>query len=151
MDGSETVLYENRVRFEETDLQGIVFYGNYLTYHDETVSAFFRCLGYDDSQWSEGDWSVQVAHVSLDYRSSATFGDVLQHRMRVTGFGESSLRSEYRARRREDDVVVVEGEAVHVAVDGDAGETRRIPDTFREAVRAFQAVPPGEGTGSGSY
>ena len=30
-------VWENRVRFEETDLQGVVFYGNYVTYQDETV------------------------------------------------------------------------------------------------------------------
>lgn len=144
------ILYENRVRFEETDLQGVVFYGNYLTYHDETVSAFFRRIGYEDSQWSEGSWSVHVAHVSLDYRSTATFGDVLQHTMRVTGFGRSSIRSEYHARHREDGTPVVEGEAVHVAIDGDSGETRPVPDPFRQAVRDYQAVPPGEASGSGS-
>lgn len=142
--GNSAILYENRVRFEETDLQGVVFYGNYLTYHDETVSAYFRAVGYDDSQWTQGAWSVHVAHVSLDYRSSATFGDVLRHTMRITGFGRSSIRSEYRARNRDGDDLVVEGEAVHVAVDPRTGETRRVPDEFREAVRAFQQVPPAE-------
>ena len=34
-----------RVRFGETDMQGIVFNGNYLTYYDVAWTEYFRALG----------------------------------------------------------------------------------------------------------
>lgn len=142
MDSNVPVLYENTVRFEETDLQGIVFYGNYLTYLDETVTAYFRELGYGDSQWTEGTWSMHVVHVSVNYRAPASFGDVLQHAMRVSTFGNSSLQSEYTARHRDEDRTVVDGEIVHVFIDAESGETIPVPDDFRRAVRDYQARPP---------
>ncbi|MDY7082277.1 MAG: acyl-CoA thioesterase, partial [Halobacteria archaeon] len=31
-------VYENRVRFSETDMQGVVFYGNYVSFQDQAVT-----------------------------------------------------------------------------------------------------------------
>jgi acyl-CoA thioesterase FadM len=42
--------------------------------------------------------------------------------------------------------VLAEGTVTHVAVD-ENGETVRVPEPFREAVRAFQAEPPEEPEG----
>ena len=35
----------NVVRAAETDLQGVVFYGDYVTYQDETATAYLRDIG----------------------------------------------------------------------------------------------------------
>lgn len=140
MDALEDV-YECRVRFEETDLQGIVFYGNYATYQDEAVSEFMRRVGYGyEDDWR--GWDIHVAHLELDYRGQAGFGDPVVNGVRVDRFGESSIEWSYAARLAETDELLVDGELVHVAVD-DAGNPTRVPDDFREAVTAFQTVPPG--------
>ncbi|HET9531211.1 MAG TPA: hotdog domain-containing protein, partial [Blastocatellia bacterium] len=46
-----------RVRFAETDLQGIVFNGNYLTYYDVAWTEYFRAIGlrYQDMIEMEAD------------------------------------------------------------------------------------------------
>jgi acyl-CoA thioester hydrolase len=136
-------IWENRVRFEETDRQGIVFYGNYVTFQDETVTQFFRETGFDYTDRHQ-EWDVHVVNVDLDYRGQADVGDVLVHGARVDSFGGSSMTFDYAARRADDGSLLVEGSVTHVAVDGETGEPTRIPENFREAVREFQDEPPHE-------
>ncbi|MFB6164564.1 MAG: acyl-CoA thioesterase [Haloarculaceae archaeon] len=136
------VIWENRVRFEETDKQDVVFYGNYVTYQDETVSQYLREIGYSYQDVASAGWDIHVVNVDLNYRGQATFADRLVHRIRVTAIGESSIAWAYEARRGDDDALVVEGSVTHVAVDEDTGEPTRVPEDFREAVAAFQADAP---------
>ena len=135
-------IWENRIRFEETDMQGVVFYANYVTFQDETTSQFFREIGYGYDEIEDAGWDVHVVNIDLDYRGQAGFGDELEHGYRVATIGEASMTSEYVGRLKDDGTVLTEGTVTHVAVDGETGEPTRIPDAFREAVREFQAEPP---------
>jgi acyl-CoA thioester hydrolase len=143
-------VWENRVRFEETDRQGVVFYGNYVTFQDETVSQFFREIGYGYDQMEGRGWDVHVVNVDLDYLGQADFGDDLAHGVRIERIGESSMTFEYAAWRDDDRAddegreLLAEGTVTHVAVDHATGDPVRIPDDFREAVSDYQAVPPHE-------
>jgi acyl-CoA thioester hydrolase len=133
-------VYENVVRFEETDAQGIVFYGNYVTFQDEAFTAYLEVIGYPYSSLKEADWDVHVVHIDLDYRKSAAFRDELRNAVRVSAIKESSIEFEYECRNDEGELLV-EGGVVHVAVD-ESGEPTRVPDEFRDAVVDFQDVAP---------
>lgn len=134
-------VYENRVRLQETDAQAVVFYGSYVTYMDETSLAFFRAVGHPYEDIVGGEWETVVAHVDLDYHDSARFGDRLANGIRVERLGRASIEFDYRCERREDDTLLADGTLVLVAID-ESGEPTRIPDGFREAVAAYQDVPP---------
>ena len=138
-DDTYRTVYENRVRFAETDQQGIVFYGEYVTYQDEAVTAFLRQLGYSYDEIRAADWDIHVVSTSLEYRSPARFEDVLVNEVRVAEIGEASIEFDYRARRQADDELVVEGSVTHVAVDATTGEPTRVPDSFREAVATLES------------
>jgi acyl-CoA thioester hydrolase len=133
-------VYENVVRFEETDAQGIVFYGNYVTFQDEAFTAYLEAIGYPYSSLEEADWDVHVVHIDLDYRKPAQFRDRLRNAIRVSAIKESSIEFEYEC-RNEDGEVLADGGVVHVAVD-ESGDPTRVPDEFREAVVDFQDVAP---------
>ncbi|WP_299265338.1 acyl-CoA thioesterase [Halorientalis sp.] len=135
------VVWESRVRFEETDRQGVVFYANYVTFQDETFSAFLREIGYSYEDVEAAGWDMHVVNVDIDYRGQASFADELTHGYRIERIGESSMTGEYVARRA-DDELLVEGTVTHVAVDSETGEPTRIPDGFRDAVAAFQQRAP---------
>lgn len=134
-------VFENTVRFAETDAQGIVFYGNYVTYQDETFTEFMEQVGFPYDELRERAWDVHVVNVELDYRASAQFRDRLHNAMRVTAISDSSIEFGYRCRRAADDQVLVEGSVTHVVVDQEGSPTR-VPDDFRDAVVAFQETPP---------
>jgi acyl-CoA thioester hydrolase len=135
-------VYENRARFAETDQQGIVFYGEYVTFQDEAFNGYLRAIDYGYDEMLADGWDIHVVNLELDFRAPARFGDVIHHGFRVERIGDSSFRSRSRA-RLEDGTVLAEGTVTHVAVDED-GETIRVPAAFREAVRAFQEEPPEE-------
>lgn len=135
-------VFENRVRFEETDMEGVAFYGNYVTYQDETFNSFIREAGYGYDRLREAGWALRVVNVDLDYRAGATFGDELVHGMYAERFGGSSMTFAYRGRRADDGVGVVSGSVTHVAIDAETGESTRVPEEFREAIVAFQDERP---------
>lgn len=135
------ITYEHDVRFEETDAQGVVFFGNYVTFMDEALLAYWDEVGFPYDEVLEAGWEVYVAHVDMDYRDSARFGDHLQHAIRVSEVGNASLTFEYRCLR--DGSVIATGSCTQVAVDAD-GETKRIPEAVRAAIRAYQDEPPVE-------
>lgn len=131
-------VWRNVVRAAETDLQGVVFYGEYVTYQDETATAYLRELGYPYQEIGD-DWDMHVVNVTIDYRSTAGMGDELVNGLRVDAIRDSSI--EFSRRCRKDDDVVAEGGMTYAAVDM-AGDSKRVPDTFRGAVVAFQDLPP---------
>ncbi|WP_436343005.1 acyl-CoA thioesterase [Natronorubrum sp. FCH18a] len=131
-------VFENRVRFAETDQQGIVFYGEYFTFQDETVSQFFREIDYSYERMEADGWQVHVVNTELNYRDAAEFGDVLVNELRVAEMGTASITFEYRARRKSDDRLLADGSVTQVAVDLETEEPIAVPDAFREAVAAFQ-------------
>jgi acyl-CoA thioester hydrolase len=136
------VVFENRVRYAETDQQGVVFYANYVVYQDEALTSYLKALGYDQGTMVEEGWDLHAVNLDMDYRDSAVFGDVLENEFRVDAFGTTSFESEYRARRKGEEDPVVEARVTHVAVDEPQGEVVPVPESFRETVREFQDVPP---------
>ncbi|MFA9424963.1 acyl-CoA thioesterase [Natronorubrum sp. A-ect3] len=131
-------VFENRVRFAETDQQGIVFYGEYFTFQDEAISQLFREIDYDYDRMHENGWQVHVANTELNYRNAAEFGDVIINEIRVVDIGTASFTSEYRAVRAADGERLADGTVTHVAVDRETETPTPIPETFREGVAAFQ-------------
>ncbi|MFB6310188.1 MAG: acyl-CoA thioesterase [Salinirussus sp.] len=134
-------LYETVVRFAETDAQGIVFYGTYVTYQDETFTEYMEAVGFPYETLRQEAWDVHVVNLELNFHSQVGFRDRLICGMRIDAIGESSLNFEWACRNAADDSPVADGHVTHVAVD-ESGETVRVPDEFREAVVAFQATPP---------
>jgi acyl-CoA thioester hydrolase len=133
-------VWENRVRYAETDAQRIVFYGEYVTYQDETFTEFLRQLEFPYTELEERGLDFHVVHTELDYHSFAEFDDGLRNGFRVSAVRESSADLEWVCRQAADGRVVASGELTHVAV-GEDGPTR-VPDDFRDAVVAFQDEPP---------
>jgi len=133
-------VYENTVRFEETDAQGIVFYGNYATYQDETFTEYMAAIGYPYDGMRELGWDVHVVNMELDYYSPARFRDRLSNSMRVSRIEHSSVEFEYECRNAEGERLV-EGSVVHVVVD-ESGSPTEVPTELREAILEYQDVPP---------
>lgn len=138
-------VFENRVRFAETDLQGIAFYGEYFTFQDEAISEFFRQVEYSYEQMEADGWQVHVANTELNYRDAAEFGDELVNELRIVDLGTASFTFEHRVKRKSDDQILADGTVTHVAVDRESEETMAIPEAFREAVAAYQdGLPDGD-------
>ncbi len=137
------VTYRRKIRFSDTDAQGIVFNANYLRYWDDTITDYFDELGIPWQTFVERGFDMVVAHAEIDFRSAARVGDELTTGARVAHYGTTSLRFELRTWNEASGKTVVEGHQIQVMVDRDTMVPVAVPDFFKQAVARFQdGIPP---------
>ncbi len=135
------VIYERKVRFSDSDAQGIVFNGNYLTYFDDTITDYFDALGIAWDEFNERGYDMVLGRAEIDFRSAARIGDVLLTGARVAEIGTSSVVFELRTWERESGRTVAQGREIQVMLDHSSFQKTSVPEWFVEAVEAFQGAP----------
>lgn len=126
-----------RVRWAETDMQGIVFNGHYLTYFDVTITEYWRSVGMPYPQGIE-DTGADLFAVKtvVNYHSPARYDDELQIGIRAARLGNSSLTFEMGIYRG--DELLVTGEVIYVTADPKARKSVPIPAKLRTAIEAYE-------------
>jgi acyl-CoA thioester hydrolase len=127
-----------RVRFNECDRQGVVFYANYLMYFDVAITELWREAlpdGYTGLMATGID--AMVAEAKIRYRASARFDDELDLVATVTRIGTTSTLTRIDAERVEDGAVLAEGELRHVYVDLKTLQKTEIPDEVRAGMERY--------------
>jgi acyl-CoA thioester hydrolase len=129
-----------RVRWSECDLQGVVFYPQYLAYLDHTVTELWRmAVGpYTDMIPAHGVDMV-VAEATMRYRGSARFDDELEITAAVTRLGDTSVTTKFTIERTGDGALLTECELRHVFVDPADFTKRAMPDGIRAGLERFAA------------
>ena len=129
-----------RVRWSECDLQGVVFYPQYLAYLDHTVTELWReAVGPYTEMIPEHGVDMVVAEAGMRYRDSARFDDELEISASVTRLGDTSITTEFKIERVADAALLTEGELRHVFVDPENFGKRAMPDRVRAALERFAA------------
>jgi acyl-CoA thioester hydrolase len=130
-----------RVRWSECDLQGVVFYPNYLTYFDHTITELWRAsLGPYGEMVPELGVDMVVGEAKVRYLASARFDDEIDVLLTVTRLGTTSMTTILSVERVGDAALLVEGELRHVFVDPETLKKREIPERVREALGRYAAV-----------
>lgn len=119
----------HRVRYLETDGQGVVFNMWYLGYCDEACADYLDGIGLSYDALRELDYDFQVVHAELDWTSSLRARDeadlvVTCERVGTTSF---TLRTEISTGERP----VAKVRVVYVGVGAD-GTPVPVPDVLRE-------------------
>jgi len=127
-----------QVRFAETDLQGHVFFGNYLIYFDEAVSGYMRAIGCTYNDFRAAGADVLYVHSECDYISRAFFEEILHVYATAAHIGNTSITFECAAHKASTHELVARGKIVAVTVDETTREKVRVPEVFRRAVAAFE-------------
>ncbi|MFO7549136.1 MAG: thioesterase family protein [Acidimicrobiia bacterium] len=135
------VTYHRKIRFSDTDAQGIVFNANYLTYVDDALTDYFDALGIPWSEFVERGYEAVVGRVELDFRSPGRLGDTLVTGVEVGRVGTTSAVFEFRTWEEGSQQVVVEGREVYVFLDHTTFEKTPVPDWFIHAVERLQGSP----------
>jgi acyl-CoA thioester hydrolase len=84
-----------RVGFDETDAQGIVYYGRYMPYFDRARVEYLRHLGLLHRDPGGPEFVMRAQQV--EYHAPATFDDELEVFVRVRGVGRTSVTWEFAA------------------------------------------------------
>jgi acyl-CoA thioester hydrolase len=127
---------EIRVRYAETDKMGIVHHANYLIWFESGRSEFCRARGFSYKEMEEKDNALMVVAESYcRYKSPAHYDEVLIIRTKVGDVRSRSLRFLYEVIRPEDQVIIAEGETLHVVTDANK-KVRSLPEAYKTMLLA---------------
>ena len=133
-----SVAAQHRVRYFETDAQGVVFNMWYLAYCDEACADFLEGIGaHYDSLVADG-YDFQVVHADLDWSASLRARDVADFAVTCDHIGRTSftLRSEISSEGRPVATVRV----VYVGVATDGSGTVPVPSHLRAALQQHRTT-----------
>jgi acyl-CoA thioester hydrolase len=138
---AEAFRHRLRVRWSECDLQGVVFYPNYLAYFDHLLTELWREAVGPYGEITQLGIDLVVAEATVRYRVSARFDEEIDVVAAISRLGTTSMTTDLRIERVEDGAVLAEGELRHVFVDPDSFEKREIPADVRGGLSRFAAAP----------
>jgi acyl-CoA thioester hydrolase len=87
-------------RYAEIDQQNVVFFGHYLTWCDEAMTAFQASVGYPYPAMIADGVDIQIVHAELDYGASVRWGDAVSIEVENEKVGTTSMTTRFSIRRR---------------------------------------------------
>jgi acyl-CoA thioester hydrolase len=122
-----------RVRYQETDRMGVVYYGNFFTWFELGRTDFFRQLGfrYRDLEDKEG-CLILVVEACCRYRSPARYDDELLIRTRLKSVRGPIVKFTYEIVRVDNQAAVAEGDTTHLVCDANM-KVMNLPEKYRTA------------------
>ena len=124
-----------RVRYQECDPQGVVYFARYPEYYDLALTELWRDTLDGYQAMVDGGTDLVVAEMSIRDLASALFDDLIDVDMTVEKLGETSMLSTYTISR--DGETLVEGSFRHVFIDPATKAKRPIPDEIRRALEPY--------------
>jgi acyl-CoA thioester hydrolase len=130
--------HDVRVRFAETDAQGIAHHASFVVWLEEARVAYLDAFAGGYKHIREQGIEALTTGVHLEYHRSVDFHDVLQIGTRCTGVRGARFRYEYRVEL--DGELVAEAYTTHATVDRASYRPTRVPAWLVEAIAKAEAV-----------
>lgn len=129
------VTYVRKIRYSDTDAQGIAFNGNYATYFDDAVTDLFDAIGYG---W--GEVEIVLARMEIDFRSPARLGETIITGARVDRVGNTSLTVRLATWEEREERPVADARQIQVVVSGQDFRPAAVPDDLVVAIEEVQGA-----------
>jgi len=118
-----------RVRYAETDAQGIVFYAHYLTYFDTAISEYLRDLPFNYIEHvKQTGTDFHVVKAMIEFFTPSHFDDDIEVYVRTEKIGRSSLTFLIEIFPKNEETPLVKGEVVWVNTDQKAKKSAPLPE-----------------------
>jgi acyl-CoA thioester hydrolase len=125
-----------RVGFDETDAQGVVYYGRYMPYFDRARVEYLRRLGRLTHVAGEPEFVMRAQHV--EYHAPARFDDEVEVYVRVDRLGRTSVTWAFDAYRADTAEHLVSATQTVVAIDPADRRPVAVTEAFRDSVARFE-------------
>ncbi len=122
-----------RVRYQETDQMGFVYYSNYFVYFEMGRIEFLRNLGFSYSELEKENIFLAVIDAHCKYKAPARFDDLLVIKTWLSKVKYARVEFCYEIRRRDEEKLIAEGSTVLACLDENR-RPRTIPDKIRKAM-----------------
>lgn len=124
--------YRLRVRYHETDQQGIVYHARYLEYLDVAMTEYFRYLGWDYRRLVAEGCDPSIVRTTLNFIRPASFEDEIRIGVRPLRIGNASFTLGYDVTRSHGHEVLLAAETVYVNFDAANKRSRPLPASVRD-------------------
>jgi acyl-CoA thioester hydrolase len=125
-----------RVRYAETDQMGVVYHANYLVWFEVGRVELMRQRGIDYKRMeTEDGCCIAVVEATARYKAPARYDDELIIATEVRSVRGPIIRFGYKILRAEDNLLLCEGETVHVVLGRDM-KRRSMPKKYAEILSA---------------
>jgi acyl-CoA thioester hydrolase len=121
-----------RVRYAECDAQGVVFNARYADYADLAATEFMRSVLGGYQQLLEQGLDTQVVNLSIKWKSSAKFDDIIRMETRVTHIGTTSFTLNVMIFAHDTGRFIAACDLVYVMVSTDNFHKASIPETIKQ-------------------
>src|SRR4051794_17610501 len=128
-----------RVRFADTDAQGIAHNANYFVWFEVARVEYLREFAGGYQGLRDHGIEALVLESHARYLQPARFDDVLQVHCRCVGMRGARFAYEYAVVREGDGALVADGRTEHACVDAGTFRPTRVPDWLRAAVSAAES------------
>lgn len=117
--------FEIRVRYYETDGQGVVHHANYFKYLELARVEQLLAAGHDYADLERDGYLLVVSKISAKFHRPSTFGDTLRIWLRTERARGARIDHTYKIYNGSE--LIVEAESTIACIDRD-GRVQRIPD-----------------------
>jgi len=119
---------EVRVRYQETDGQGRVYHGNYVTWFEMARIELLRASGYSYKQLEREGVFLVIADLNVQYFAAVEFDDLVKIKVVTERSKGVRIINVYEVHRG--DTLIATGRTVAACVDP-AGKVRPLPEWLR--------------------
>ena len=130
------------VRFAETDLMGVVHHSAYVVWVEAGRVAWMAAAGMPYAEFAATGHHFAVTKVSLEYRASARFGDVVRVETRLARMRSRQAEFGYVIRNAATGELLATGTSEHICVDL-TGRVAKIPEILMARLTAGAAALAG--------
>lgn len=124
-----------RVRYEETDKMGYVYYGKYFTWFEVGRTELFRKLGIPYRSFEEKGIMLPVTEADCKYKSAAQYDDMVTVRTAVIRISPVRIHFGYQI-VSQDNKVLAYGSTGHAFVD----ETGRPVNITKKDIELWRQI-----------
>ena len=119
-----------RVPYADTDMMGVVYYGNYLTLFERSRNELMRALGPSYAQMEADGLMLPVIEAHVDYRAPARYDDLLEI---AAWMSEArGVRCKVRCAVLRGGELLASGWTVHACVDAKTRRPARLPEWLKD-------------------
>lgn len=120
-----------RVRYSETDAQGIVHHSSYISYLEEARLDYIRQRGTSYSNLVKTGYFLSVSELSIRYLKPAIFDNLLTVRCWITQLRSRGITFEYEVLNTDTGDHLATGSSKHICVNHE-GQVARIPEHWQK-------------------
>lgn len=132
--------HDVRVRFAETDAQGIAHHASYVVWLEEARVAYLAANAGGYPAIRARGIEALTTGVEIEYHQAAEFDDVLTIGVRCTEIRGARFRYAYRVERAGERIATAS--TLHATVDRDTYRPVRVPEWFVADVLRSEPTPP---------